>query len=100
MTALAAAAPAAVVYVTARGEDEDFVCRVFAPGKGIDEDPVTGSAYTALVPYWAPKLGKNRLFARQLSSRGGEVWGEMQGERVLIKGRARGVITGEFEVQV
>ncbi len=76
------------VIVTARGDDCDFVSRFFVPKYGIDEDPVTGSAHTKLIPYWALKLGKPRLHARQLSARGGELFCELRGERVLIGGRA------------
>jgi len=85
------------LMVTAAGSDCDFVSRFFAPKYGIDEDPVTGSAHTKLVPYWADRLGKQRLHARQLSARGGELFCELRGERVLISGRAvpylKGVIT-------
>ncbi len=87
------------VIVTAEGEssDCDFVSRFFAPKYGIDEDPVTGSAHTLLIPYWAERLGSEHLLARQLSPRGGELRCELRGERVRIAGRAtpylRGVIT-------
>jgi PhzF family phenazine biosynthesis protein len=60
--------------VTAPGEDADFVSRFFAPAKGVPEDPVTGSAHTTLIPYWSKRLGKKKLFARQVSPRGGELW--------------------------
>jgi PhzF family phenazine biosynthesis protein len=76
------------VIVTARGSDCDFVSRFFAPKVGIDEDPVTGSAHCGLVPYWAPRLGKSTLLARQLSARGGELFCELKGERVLMGGPA------------
>lgn len=76
------------VSVTARGMDCDFVSRFFAPKMGIDEDPVTGSAHCGLVPFWAQRLGKNRLSARQLSARGGELQCELRGARVLMSGRA------------
>lgn len=75
------------VIVTARGDDCDFVSRFFAPNYGIDEDPVTGSTHTALTPYWALKLGKTHLRARQLSARGGTLTCALHGERVLIGGR-------------
>ena len=55
------------------GSDADFVCRYFAPSHGVPEDPVTGSAFCTLAPYWAPRLGRERLHARQLSRRGGQV---------------------------
>jgi PhzF family phenazine biosynthesis protein len=76
------------VIVTAPGKDCDFVSRFFAPAKGVDEDPVTGSAHCTLIPYWAERLGKTTLFARQRSRRGGELWCELRGDRVSIAGRA------------
>lgn len=76
------------VIVTAPGSDADFVSRFFAPKLGIPEDPVTGSAHSALIPYWSARLGKSTLFARQLSRRGGEIFCEARGERVGIGGRA------------
>jgi PhzF family phenazine biosynthesis protein len=72
----------------------DFVSRYFAPAAGIPEDPVTGSSFTTLAPYWAARLGKPALRARQVSARGGDVRCEDRGERVLIAGQARLVITG------
>lgn len=85
-----------VCYLTATGDDCDFVCRVFAPKKGIPEDPVTGSAYTSLAPYWAKQLGKNRMAAKQLSARGGDVEVTLQQDRVLISGKADIVIQGKW----
>ncbi len=76
------------VCVTARGKSCDFVSRFFAPKVGIDEDPVTGSAHCGLVPYWSTKLGKTSLHALQVSARGGELWCELRGNRVLMSGRA------------
>jgi predicted PhzF superfamily epimerase YddE/YHI9 len=76
------------IIATARGSDVDFVSRFFAPRAGISEDPVTGSAHCTLIPYWAEKLGKQRLIARQLSRRGGTIHCEMRGERVGIGGSA------------
>jgi len=76
------------VIVTAPGRDCDFVSRFFAPGKGVPEDPVTGSAHCALIPFWAGKLGKQALFARQISQRGGELFCEMRSNRVKIAGHA------------
>jgi PhzF family phenazine biosynthesis protein len=76
------------LIVTARGTSCDIVSRFFAPKIGIDEDPVTGSAHCALVPYWAPRLGKTRLAARQLSARGGDLQCELRGDRVLMSGHA------------
>ena len=69
------------IIATARGSDVDFVSRFFAPGVGIAEDPVTGSAHCTLIPYWAEKLGKTKLVARQLSKRGGTIHCEMRGDR-------------------
>jgi PhzF family phenazine biosynthesis protein len=76
------------VIVTAPGTDCDFVSRFFAPAKGVNEDPVTGSAHCTLIPYWAEKLSKTTLFARQVSPRGGELFCELKGDRVEIAGRA------------
>jgi len=76
------------VIVTAEGEDCDFVSRYFAPYGGIPEDPVTGSAHCVLVPYWAERLGKQSLHARQVSQRGGELYCTLSGDRVLIAGKA------------
>ena len=86
------------VIATAPGEDGvDFVSRFFAPARGVDEDPVTGSAHCTLIPYWAERLGKSRLRARQLSRRGGALSCAMRGDRVTIAGRAllylEGIIT-------
>ena len=70
-----------------KGTGTDFVSRFFAPKHNINEDPVTGSAHTTLIPYWAKKLGRKTLFARQISARTGELWCEDCGERVAISGR-------------
>jgi len=84
------------VIVTAPGRDGiDFVSRFFAPARGVDEDPVTGSAHTTLTPYWAGRLGKTRLEARQLSRRGGALSCALYGDRVTIAGRARLYLEGE-----
>jgi len=83
---------------TARGTDCDFVSRFFAPGYGIPEDPVTGSAHCTLVPYWAGRLGKARLHARQVSSRGGELYCELRDDRVRIAGRAVTFLEGTIDV--
>ncbi|MDH5632586.1 MAG: PhzF family phenazine biosynthesis protein [Gammaproteobacteria bacterium] len=77
------------VAITAPGQHHDFVARFFVPKLGVDEDPVTGSIYTQLVPYWADVLGKTKLAARQLSRRGGNVYCELAGDRVRIAGGAR-----------
>ena len=87
------------VIVTAAGSGEvDFVSRFFGPGYGIDEDPVTGSAHTNLIPYWAKRLGKSRLRARQLSPRGGELVCEDLGERVAIGGRVAPYLEGILRI--
>lgn len=81
---------------TAPGGDTDVVSRVFAPGAGIDEDPVTGSAHAVLVPYWAGRLGRDRFTAYQASPRGGHVACEAAGDRVILGGKCVTVIEGEF----
>jgi predicted PhzF superfamily epimerase YddE/YHI9 len=84
--------------VTAPGSDCDFVSRFFAPAKGVPEDPVTGSAHCTLIPYWVERLHKTKLFARQVSPRGGEVWCEHRGDRVTIAGHAVTYLTGSINV--
>ncbi len=84
------------LIVTALGEEVDFVSRFFAPRAGVPEDPVTGSAHCTLIPYWANRLGKTKLSARQLSSRGGELTCEFRGDRVLIGGRVVEYMKGEI----
>jgi PhzF family phenazine biosynthesis protein len=88
------------VIVTSRGAngEYDFVSRFFAPGVGIDEDPVTGSAHACLAPYWSPRLGKNEFVAYQASVRGGLVRVRLDGERVKLGGRAVTVLRGELVV--
>ncbi|MCK7502555.1 MAG: PhzF family phenazine biosynthesis protein [Comamonadaceae bacterium] len=86
------------VIVTAPGRDVDFVSRFFAPKLGIPEDPVTGSAHCELAPYWAARLGKNRLSARQVSKRGGEILCEVEGDRVKLAGRAVTFMEAEIEI--
>ncbi|MCE7040728.1 PhzF family phenazine biosynthesis protein [Dyadobacter sp. CY312] len=90
--------PARGIIITAVGDDVDFVSRFFAPQSGIDEDPVTGSAHTTLIPYWADKLDKKTLTAKQLSKRGGYLKCELAGDRVNISGQARLYLQGEIEV--
>jgi PhzF family phenazine biosynthesis protein len=87
------------VIVTAPGKDCDFVSRFFAPAKGVNEDPVTGSAHCTLIPYWSERLGKTKLFARQRSQRGGELWCEDRGDRVSIAGRAVKFSEGTIELE-
>lgn len=82
------------VCVTAPGRDCDFVSRFFTPGDGYDEDPVTGSTHTMLVPYWAERLGKTTLQAKQCSARGGRLLCQLAGDRVHLTGRAVTVIAG------
>jgi PhzF family phenazine biosynthesis protein len=84
--------------ITAPGADCDFVSRFFAPAQGVPEDPVTGSAHCTLIPYWASRLGKTKLFARQVSPRGGELWCEHRGDRVTIAGRAVKYLEGTIVV--
>jgi PhzF family phenazine biosynthesis protein len=93
-----AALNAFAVIVTARGDQVDFVSRFFAPAAGVPEDPVTGSAHCTLMPYWAEKLGKNKLSAHQVSARGGELWCEMLGDRVTIAGNTVEYLRGEITV--
>jgi len=87
------------VIATAPGEGEvDFVSRFFAPGLGVDEDPVTGSAHCNLIPYWGQRLGKGMLFAHQISARGGELWCRLNGDRVDIAGHCVEVMRGTFSI--
>ncbi|MFK7972746.1 MAG: PhzF family phenazine biosynthesis protein [Bacteroidia bacterium] len=86
------------VIVTAPGSKSDFSSRFFAPQAGVPEDPVTGSAHTTLIPYWAKKLGKTELFARQLSAREGELWCKDLGERVEIGGHTCMYSKGEISL--
>ncbi|HEY4108437.1 PhzF family phenazine biosynthesis isomerase [Puia sp.] len=89
-----ATAPGRGIVVTAPGKDCDFVSRCFYPQSGIDEDPVTGSAHTMLVPYWASRLGKNRLSATQLSKRRGYLDCELRQGRVYMSGTAHTFLQG------
>lgn len=87
------------IIVTAPGQDGiDFVSRFFAPNCGVPEDPVTGSSHCTLIPYWADKLGKFNLSARQVSARGGDLLCELRGDRVGIAGRAVLYLRGEIEL--
>jgi PhzF family phenazine biosynthesis protein len=87
------------IIVTAPGTGGvDFVSRFFAPARGVDEDPVTGSAHCTLIPYWAQRLGKNRLAARQLSRRGGTLSCALDGDRVTIAGRALPYLEGTITI--
>jgi PhzF family phenazine biosynthesis protein len=84
--------------VTAPGRDCDFVSRFFGPAKGVPEDSVTGSAHCTLIPYWSKLLGKTKLYARQISKRGGELFCEDRGERVRIAGKAVTFLEGHIEI--
>ncbi|MBI2977963.1 MAG: PhzF family phenazine biosynthesis protein [Rhodospirillales bacterium] len=86
------------VAVTAPGDDCDCVSRYFAPHVGILEDPVTGSAHCTVIPYWAGRLGKTRIHARQVSARGGELFCELAGDRVRMGGRAVLYLEGRITV--
>jgi PhzF family phenazine biosynthesis protein len=86
------------IIVTAPGRDVDFVSRFFAPAAGISEDPVCGSAHCALTPYWAARLGKRKLEARQLSARGGELSCEAAGGRVRIGGACVPYLEGTISI--
>ncbi len=88
------------VIISAKGENVDFVSRFFAPQSGINEDPVTGSAHTTLTPYWSKILGKNKLSAKQLSQRGGNLVCEHLGNRVKISGKAVSYLEGEIELYI
>jgi len=88
------------VIASAPGETVDFVSRFFAPLSGIDEDPVTGSAHCTLTPYWAERLGKSSLSARQISARGGNVACRLEGDRVILEGTCAFYMEGQIEVPV
>ncbi|MEX0922784.1 MAG: PhzF family phenazine biosynthesis protein [Rhodovibrionaceae bacterium] len=86
------------LIVTAPGDEVDFVSRYFAPHAGIPEDPVTGSAHCVLTPYWAERLNKQELTARQVSARGGELRCRLEGDRVLISGRVAAYLKGRISI--
>lgn len=86
------------VIITSTSQEYDFVCRFFAPNYGIDEDPVTGSAFTQLVTYWSQKLGKMSFHTKQVSSRGGELRCALQGDRCIIQGKAVKYLEGTIEI--
>ncbi|MDB5699893.1 MAG: PhzF family phenazine biosynthesis protein [Sphingomonadales bacterium] len=97
----ALAAPGDVLtIVTAPGDDTDIISRAFAPGAGIDEDPVTGSAHAVLTPYWAARLRRDRITAFQASARGGYVDCTLAGDRVVLGGKCVTVIEGMFSIGV
>lgn len=86
------------VAVTGPGSDCDYVCRYFAPGYGLPEDPATGSLQGSLAPYWAHRLDRSQLHARQVSERGGELWCDVEHNRVLVKGMC--VLTMEATLEI
>lgn len=88
------------ITISAPGKAVDYVYRFFAPRQGIPEDPVTGSANCTLVPYWAARLGKTDLVAKQLSARGGDLRCALRGNRVLIAGRTVEYLRGEIAVEI
>lgn len=85
------------LILTGAGADCDCASRYFAPHCGIDEDPVTGAAHCTIIPYWAARLGTDRLHARQVSARGGELWCQLSGNRVLISGYAALYMSGVIQ---
>jgi len=87
-----------IVTSKAKSKKLDFVCRFFGPAVGIDEDPVTGSAFTKLVPYWSQQTGKTEFTAEQISARKGNLTCKLAGERVLIAGSARLYLKGRITV--
>lgn len=87
-----------MVILTAPGSKHDFVSRFFAPSAGVDEDPVTGSAHSQLIPFWSNKLGKKKMTAKQLSKRGGELSVAFLGDRVLMGGNCVFYMKGKFEL--
>lgn len=86
------------IIISAAGNEVDFVSRFFAPTAGVDEDPVTGSAHSQLIPYWSKKLDKTILTARQLSRRGGTLYCEQKGDRVIMSGNCVFYMKGEIEL--
>jgi PhzF family phenazine biosynthesis protein len=99
-TAALARAGWTAAMVTAPGREADCASRFFAPAKGVPEDPVTGSAHCTLVPYWAARLGRDRVLARQVSARGGTLRCRLAGDRVLMSGRAALYLEGIIDVPV
>lgn len=86
------------VMITAPGKEVDFVSRFFAPAAGIDEDPVTGSAHSQLIPFWSEKTGKKVMQAKQLSRRGGGIYCEQNGDRVIMGGQCVFYMKGEVTI--
>ncbi|PZU09307.1 MAG: PhzF family phenazine biosynthesis protein [Sphingobium sp.] len=85
-----------MLIATAPGTDSDIVSRVFVPGGGVDEDPVTGSAHCLLTPFWAERLGRSAFSAFQASARGGRIGCRLDGDRAVLTGQCRTVIEGRF----
>jgi len=85
-----------MLIATAPAEDSDIISRVFVPGGGVDEDPVTGSAHCLLTPFWTSRLGRTRISALQASARGGRLGCRLEGDRVILSGACRTVIEGHF----
>ena len=90
--------PGQGLIISSLGEKYDFVSRYFCPKFGINEDPVTGSAHTTLIPYWSDKLNKKELRAKQISKRGGELFCINEESRVLIGGNASLYMKGEIVI--
>ncbi len=86
------------LIVTAPGRESDCASRYFAPHAGVPEDPVTGSAHCTIVPYWAARLGKNDIYARQVSARGGDLYCRLDGDRVILAGYAKLVLEGRMMI--
>lgn len=86
------------LIVTAPGSKSDCASRYFAPHAGVAEDPVTGSAHCTIVPYWAARLGKNDIYARQVSARGGDLYCRLDGDRVVMAGYAKMVLEGRMTI--
>ena len=84
------------IIVSSKSKNYDFVSRFFGPNCGVDEDPVTGSAHTTLTPFWAEKLGKTKLKAKQISERGGVLECELKNDRILISGSCKAYLIGEI----
>jgi PhzF family phenazine biosynthesis protein len=87
-----------IITAPSSNKEYDFVSRFFAPNAGIMEDPVTGSSHSTLIPFWAEKLNKNNLIAKQLSKRGGTLYCENNGNRVKISGKAKLYLEGEIKL--
>jgi PhzF family phenazine biosynthesis protein len=87
-----------IVTALSSNKEYDFVSRYFAPNVGVNEDHVTGSSHTTLIPFWSERLNKNKLIARQLSKRSGTLYCENNGDRVKISGKAKLYLEGEIKI--